>query len=279
MHEMPTTDKFLWDLQGYLVVRGVLSREEVAELNAAVDAKRHLAVPDGARGIGDSTTLTGTRAREILGGALEWEHPWCDPFRRLLADARLRPHYNSILGPGWRLDHDVACFIANQGAEGLRLHGAARQTFGPAFYAYNNGRMWSGMISVEYALTPAAEGDGGFCVIPGSHKANLPVPGDVLTWEAHRDVVRKVPVDAGDVVIFSEAVVHGTLPWTAGHERRALLYRYSPCWLHWTGDHWPAERPAWVEELDEAGRAVMEPPYVYDRPTIAGDGSVVVQRR
>ncbi len=278
MQEMSATEKFLWDLQGFLVIRSVLSPDEVAELNEAIDAKHDLVVPDGSRGIGESTTLAGTRPREILGGMLEWEHPHCDPFRRLLADARLRPYYNSILGPGWRLDHGVACFIGNKGAEGLMLHGSGQHSFGPSFYAYSNGQMWSGMISVEYALTRAYEEDGGFCVIPGSHKANFPYPKDILHWESHRDIVRKIPVDPGDVVIFSEAVVHGTLPWKADHERRALLYRYSPRWLHWSGPHWQWDVPAWVQELDEPARVVMEPPYVYNRPTIGDDGQVVRTR-
>jgi len=31
-------------------------------------------------------------------------------------------------------------------------------------------------------------------------------------------------VEAGDVLFFTEALIHGTAPWTASHERRALLF-------------------------------------------------------
>ena len=32
-------EKFLFDLNGYLVVRGALSADEIGELNAAIDAR------------------------------------------------------------------------------------------------------------------------------------------------------------------------------------------------------------------------------------------------
>ena len=37
-------EKFLFDLNGYLVVRGALSPDEVGDLNAAVDAHAHEAI-------------------------------------------------------------------------------------------------------------------------------------------------------------------------------------------------------------------------------------------
>lgn len=32
----------------------------------------------------------------------------------------------------------------------------------------------------------------------------------------------------GDVLFFTEAATHGTLPWSASHTRRACLYRFAP---------------------------------------------------
>ena len=37
-------EKFLFDLNGYLVVRGALSADEIGELNAAIDAHSHEAI-------------------------------------------------------------------------------------------------------------------------------------------------------------------------------------------------------------------------------------------
>jgi hypothetical protein len=67
------------------------------------------------------------------------------------------------------------------------------------------------------------------------------------------------------------------LPWTADHERRSLLYRYSPKYLHFAGGVYHTEQPKWVAELTEAQQAVLEPPYIYGRPLIEDDGVTVVR--
>jgi len=80
--------------------------------------------------------------------------------------------------------------------------------------------------------------------IPGSHKGNLPCPPEIRTGDDHMDVVKELTCKAGDCVIFTEATTHGTLPWTANHERRNLIVRYTPgntAYASPGGDAWPAE--------------------------------------
>ena len=91
--------------------------------------------------------------------------------------------------------------------------------------------------------------------------------------------VRNIPCEAGDLLIFNEATTHGTLPWTAPHERRTLMYRFSPKYLHFAGGYYQAEFPEWVSELSEAQRAVLEPPYIYNRPLIEPDGETITRPR
>jgi ectoine hydroxylase-related dioxygenase (phytanoyl-CoA dioxygenase family) len=38
---------------------------------------------------------------------------------------------------------------------------------------------------------------------------------------------------AGDVLIFTEALTHGTLAWQAPYVRRSLLYKYAPGHSTW----------------------------------------------
>jgi ectoine hydroxylase-related dioxygenase (phytanoyl-CoA dioxygenase family) len=135
------------------------------------------------------------------------------------------------------------------------------------------------MIVCQFQLTDVNEGDGGLCVVPGSHKANLPPTEEIRRWEQDQQVVYNVPCKAGDLVIFNEATLHGTLPWTAEHERRSLLYRYSPRTVHFAGGTYQTTQPEWVSELTEAQQAVLEPPYIYNRPLINDDGSIEAPRR
>ena len=87
------------------------------------------------------------------------------------------------------------------------------------------------------------------------------------------------------VIIFTEALTHGTLPWTMPYDRRSVLYRYSPANSAYAGgrhdmdsDHraGPAWPLAWYDGLTDAQRAVLEPPYHprHQRPILGDDGCV-----
>jgi hypothetical protein len=65
----------------------------------------------------------------------------------------------------------------------------------------------------------------------------------------------------GDVLLFSEAVLHGTLPWTAEHQRRTVIYRFAPAGTAYGRGY----LPSWPENAytgaTDAQKAVLEPPY------------------
>jgi hypothetical protein len=279
MIEMTDREKYLFDVMGILVVRNILTPEEVARLNEAIDANREKMTDTEGTYLGDSTTLRGQAQRGVLYGMMEWEHPWCQPFREMLAHPKAVPYLNTMLGRGWRLDHSPVVFYARSGTEGLKLHGPGHNFDGAQYYAYKNGVMRCGMVSFQYQLSDINPGDGGFCCIPGSHKANYPCPPQILECEEPEPVVQHFPCKAGDLLIFNEATTHGTLPWTAAHERRTLMYRFSPKYLHFAGGEYRCEFPEWVNELTETQRAVLEPPYIYNRPLIEPDGETVVKPR
>jgi hypothetical protein len=270
-------ETYFFDVAGYLVVRDFLTPEDVARLNAAIDANREKMTDHEGSYLGESRTLGGSSPRGVLSGMLQWEHPWCDPFRELLAHPKSIPYLNTMLGRGWRLDHAPVVFYGSAGTEGLKLHGPGHNFDGAQYYVFKNGLMRCGMVSVQYQLADVPAGQGGFCCVPGSHKANYPCPARVLEWAPDQDAVTHVPCRAGDMIIFNEATTHGTLPWTARHERRTLMYRFSPKYLHFAGGFYQHEHPAWVAELTEAQRAVLEPPYIYRRPLIEEDGTTVVR--
>ena len=95
---------------------------------------------------------------------------------------------------------------------------------------WNISKMWNGLIVVMYALEDINPGDGGLICVPGSHKANInsykpPVDSHLVVNPAFK---------AGDMLIFTEALVHGTITWTGADRRRALLYKYSPGYSTWS---------------------------------------------
>ena len=275
---MNDTEKFLFDLQGYIVVPGFLSPDEVSALNDAFDASWDQRRDDDNRD--PSGNMAGSDRRGMFTGMLTWEQPHCRPFRDLLAHPKLLLYLDTLHGRGWKLDHEPFMLTGGKGIEGLRIHGTTNVLYnGSRFYAYTNGQMRVGLLVVQYALHDQNPGDGGLCVIAGSHKANFDCPREITTWEEHQEVVYQVPMKAGDMVIFSENTLHGSLPWQADHERRALLYRYTPKYLHYDGGTYEVTQPEWVAELTEAQQAVLEPPYIYHHPLIEPDGETVVRPR
>ena len=64
---------------------------------------------------------------------------------------------------------------------------------------------------------------------------------------------------AGDVVVFTEALIHGTLPWRGEEERRTLVYKYSPGNSAYSHVQWPAEL---VDACTDRQRLLLQPPSV-----------------
>ena len=70
-------------------------------------------------------------------------------------------------------------------------------------------------------------------LIPGTHRADCPRPPTATTqhhrppWpvEFNMETVRLAP---GDCLIFSERLLHATVPYTGSGQRRTLFYKYMP---------------------------------------------------
>jgi ectoine hydroxylase-related dioxygenase (phytanoyl-CoA dioxygenase family) len=159
--------------------------------------------------------------------------------------------------------------MMRKGTEGHVLHGGGTTDDLTHFYQFHNGKMRCGLSVVSWILTDCGPGDGGFACIPGSHKSNYPTPRGVALLDRNIGVVRQVEAKAGSAVIFTEALTHGTMPWAAEHQRRSILYKYAPGPLTYSRVHVPQGVEEVLEEFTPQQRAVLEPPYRTQRPTLA----------
>jgi ectoine hydroxylase-related dioxygenase (phytanoyl-CoA dioxygenase family) len=97
-------------------------------------------------------------------------------------------------------------------------------------------------------------------LVAGSHKTNYPVPSSLCRGDAWSDYVTEVHAKKGDCVVFGEACTHGALPWRGNHQRRALLYRYSPGHAAYTPGLAQLQYPRWIREMKpEQAKVLLNP--------------------
>ena len=234
---MTEAEKFEFDINGIIVYRKVLAPALVREMNNILDAK--------------------------FGGQFPWTFEFIedDPiFLELMALPRTLHILRTMLGDWFRLDHAYGLQMTRDTIThaGDNLHGGPRFDQGEHQYQWVRGRMYNGLVVVMYALEDVNAGDGGFIAVPGSHKSNVDYQPPVTSH-----LVTNPALKAGDMLIFTEALIHGTRKWQSPQRRRSLLYKYSPGYSCW---HDPTEMLKLLPKATtELQRMLLRPPGVGER--------------
>ena len=153
------------------------------------------------------------------------------------------------------------------GTEGLKLHGPGHNFDGSQYYIYKNGVMRCGMVSFQYQLDGYQPGRRRLLLRPGQPQGELSLPaGDPgvrggRRWSSTTSRARRATCS-------SSTRPRPTAPCPGGqtHERRTLMYRFSPKYLHFAGGYLPARVPGVGRGADRgaarrAGAALhLQPP-------------------
>ena len=272
---------YFWDLNGYLVLRGIMDEEWLAQANATIDKfeDRIVVGEELARG---SKSLAGT-GRPLLGGLTQLPSPHCDPFRRMLAHPAVEHRLNWMGASGGRTGGGTA-FCAVKGTSGHSLHDSNEPLNPGRGYIYQNGRSFCEAVTVTWQLRDVVEADGGFACVPGSHKAYYRMPRGVSSCDDHMGLVKHVEMKAGDVLFFMDGgTTHGTLAWKSDISRRGILHKYSSRNFNRSGGELTHPEKRWgdiVSGMTDEQMAVMRGPDrdVFEKnvPRLEiADGSVV----
>jgi hypothetical protein len=237
-------DEYLFDLNGFVVIRGALSKEEVADCNARIDT-----IPRALPRLGwhgwvqreDHPEHRGISYQQVyeLGGAFERmiDHPsYINYVLRFLGGQDTFDYHH---GP---LFIDENFFTIRGPGEAITLHAGGHDRCKRMQFRYHNGRFACGQINVLIAHTDIGPGDGATMVIPGSHKSNIvhpeflnPKRGD--EWQEGKggsvDGVagaQEVHMKAGDAIVFVDATCHGSAKRANPGERKISVYRYGSSW-------------------------------------------------
>ncbi len=263
-------EEFFFDLNGYLIIENVLNQNEVSRCLEAIEHQREsIKIRSSEESLSrGAKALEGKQGRGDISGMLTWPSPWAEPFKELLVNPVIVPYLNELLGEGFRLDHLYGISM-NKGSEGFVFHGGGPNTDLIHSYRFSNGLIMCGLIVVTWVLTDQGPDDGGFACIPGTHKSNYTPPEDIKRLETDMGLVRQIEAKAGSVIIFTEALCHGTLPWKGVHERISMLYKYSPGTLSYSQKYIPDGVEEKIQEFTKDQRAVLHPPYKPDRPRLS----------
>lgn len=214
---------FAFDVAGYLHLRGALTADEVAEYTRWVNETAPTDVQalnaDYPEGLKQQLNRPVSRMFDA------------DPrFARFLDHPAVVPYLECFLGADYKhIDNDL--YFTYPGYAGGHWHRGVR--------AHVSGHVVEGhftcpMVKVFYCLSDVGPGEGEFVVIPGSHKAMFKLEYDNRVDLPAQHVFDDV--QAGDVIIFNEALLHNGRPNPSQKTRKTLIVNFGRNWAGvWRG--------------------------------------------
>ena len=242
---MTATQKYLFDLQGFLVVEDVLTDQECETAKQKITERME---PLDKTPNGYDANGTWHAAWGLLDAG--------EPFTSLIDHPRLTEVLTETIAPKLRLEITYS-FVRSKGCPQFEMHGGHRG--GPVNFRYTvqGDRIFTGLTVVSFALQEVASDDGGFACIPGSHKCDFRVPEEdrARLYAVDGPLVRNIPSPKGSALIFTETLAHGANRWQADEPRYGLFYKYNDraATYHWQRDRIPG--PETMARLTDAQRA------------------------
>jgi ectoine hydroxylase-related dioxygenase (phytanoyl-CoA dioxygenase family) len=251
------SQRFHFDVYGYVLLEGVLAPDEVAQMKAAL--YRMKADPERS----NKRIYASVRGDHhiLMGNLVEY-----DP--ALLAYAahpKLIPLVEDIVGGAVRLEESEA--IINRRDPGIdraklmsrrkhptNFHRGTTPTWG---CYYEADKFHCLFVKTLAYLTDVGPNDGGTCVIPGSHRTTWKK--ELMVRAAMEDpteeLICQIEAKAGSVLLFAESLIHSTSWIKSDLERVILVSGYTPPMLReWMGNE---VRPEFIETLPEAIRPLI----------------------
>jgi len=257
-------ERYLFDLRGYIVLRGALSKAEVAACNECVDDIPELGRDEWhgwvrAHGFGSAD---GRNFQQIYEAGAPFEnlidHPsWIGKVKQMVGgEGTFDWHHGSVF-----IDENF--FNLRGPGEAIGIHSGGQEGVKRTQYRFHNGRFQCGQINALMAFSDIGPGDGATMVIPGSHKANFRHPdfdNHTIGKGGSVDGVEgavEVHMEAGDVLLFVDAISHGSARRSNEGLRRICVYRYGPSWGFFRHGYRPS--PGLLQRLTAERRQIVWP--------------------
>lgn len=272
VHGCSAMERYLFDLNGYLIIKNALNADELAAMNATYDqVEEHAKTNEGRSWFGNvlinnSGAQEGIGMQQLYEAGPVWEklidHPsWFEKVKHFIGTDDPE-NFDGHHGPAF-IDE---CFgtIRNAG-DAQRLHSGGHVGTIRTQFRYHAGKFHCGQVNILMALTDIGPGDGATMVVPGSHKSNIPHPqtvpveqrkGDRSSMDGVEGAI-EAHLEAGDALLFVDAIAHGSARRTNPGQRRVCVYRYGPSWGYFRLPVRPSADL--LERLTEQQRKIVMP--------------------
>ena len=218
-------EKWHYDLFGYLVLRQVVSPTGVEQMLGI--ANGWFADPEAAP---EPVNVTQDEYSGVLGNIQYGDRI----FERLSLNEEV---LRVVMGLMWNRPRLFNCALVLQKqrpipeGEKERLH---RDTSGFEFpdgfrnphndYQAGNGQIYSNYVNTAITLVDVPKNNGFMC-IPGTHKSRITFP---TTLDIDNGLAPAITFElkAGDCLVFSPRLMHGTKFWKVNYPRRVVFNRY-----------------------------------------------------
>jgi hypothetical protein len=264
-------ERFAFDLQGFIILRGALERSAVAAANAAINELPDDLPRDSWHGAVHRENIEASRGiayQQIyeLPAFTSWiDHPaWIDHARHFIGG---HDTFDGFYGDVF-IDENFASLRGPH--EAIGIHSGGHSSYKRTSYRFHNGDFMSMQINVLVALNNIGPGDGATVVVPASHKANLAHPdferfrikegseGCDAAWGA-----QEVHLQAGDAILFTDAILHGSAKRLNDGQRRIAVFRYSPAFCNFRYGYRPSQNL--LDRLTPEQRRIVMPFQEYKR--------------
>ncbi len=241
----PTQEqKYVFDKQGWLLVPGVLSGDELKEMQDFCHRLRH------------EPESIPAHERSPLGGPMQKlsDHPNVVGF---LNEFLAHPALSSQECYGFRME-SCHMFYRTVGDGNFGPHngnGMLRFPGDSHLYRCIPGKAYSGLTRIVWELNPVKYRQGGTLFITGSHKAVYTAPDSIQSpdspiWDTYQ-------CPAGSLLFFTEACTHSTHKWTNAENNRVAIFScyntVNSKWHDWN------PHPKLLEEMPPKRQTLFRP--------------------
>lgn len=259
-------DKYLFDLNGFIVIQNALNKSEVKACNKIIDKLKKL------KNLQWEGFVHGHNYGGKEGLNLQQIYEAGKPFENLIDHPSWINHMLEFVGGEGTFDHQHGPLFIDENFANVRgagdaigIHSGNHEGTQRGHYRYENGKMHSGQVNVLVALTDIDKGDGGTVVIPASHKSNFKHPefdqNKMLKGKvSHAEFMtgaKEVYLKQGDALLFVDSLCHGSAKRTNKGERRVVIYRYGPSWGFFRNPYRPSKQL--LKNLNKFQRQIVMP--------------------